>query len=119
MDHNMIPPFMLREAGITVNETPKTNKENTTVDDHAITFPNSGLRIPLGLWGISSYFPTFKQSIDEVNISKSVYTLTPNRWNPHANQHANSEQNLINWGGKVMGKTIEMKIILADIKMMR
>jgi hypothetical protein len=32
MDHNLIPPFMLREAGITVNETPKIHKENPTVN---------------------------------------------------------------------------------------
>eukprot|EP00957_Ditylum_brightwellii_P078872 5997418-Ditylum_brightwellii.AAC.1 len=30
MDHILIPPFMLREAGITVNETPKIQKENPT-----------------------------------------------------------------------------------------
>jgi hypothetical protein len=116
MDHNLIPPFMLREAGITVNETPKIHKENPTVDDHAITFPNSGLRIPMGLWGVFSYFPTSKPSTEEVNTSENVYTLTPNRWNPHAKQYANCEQNLIDWEGKVLGKTTEMKIILADIQ---
>eukprot|EP00957_Ditylum_brightwellii_P171068 13023197-Ditylum_brightwellii.AAC.1 len=51
IDHNMIPPFVLREAGIMMNETSKIYKENPTVDDHAITFPTSRLRIPLGLWG--------------------------------------------------------------------
>eukprot|EP00957_Ditylum_brightwellii_P088303 6726846-Ditylum_brightwellii.AAC.1 len=50
MDHNLIPPFVLREAWIRVNDTPKTHKENLTVDDHAITFPGEGLRIPLRLW---------------------------------------------------------------------
>eukprot|EP00957_Ditylum_brightwellii_P065696 4983211-Ditylum_brightwellii.AAC.1 len=30
MDHNLIPPFMLRKAGITVNKTPKIHKENPT-----------------------------------------------------------------------------------------
>ena len=116
MDHNLIPPFMLREAGITVNETPKIHKKNPTADDHAITFSNSGLRIPLGLWGVFSYFPTSMPSTEEVNTSKNVYTLTPNRWNPHAKQYANCEQNLIDWEGKVLGKTTEMKIILADIQ---
>eukprot|EP00957_Ditylum_brightwellii_P138874 10585274-Ditylum_brightwellii.AAC.1 len=51
MDHNLTPPFILREARIKVNEIPKIYKENPTVDDHAITFPNSGLKISLGLWG--------------------------------------------------------------------
>eukprot|EP00957_Ditylum_brightwellii_P073371 5576308-Ditylum_brightwellii.AAC.1 len=93
---------MLREAGITVNETPKIHKENSTVDDHAITFPNLGLRIPMGLWGVFSYFPISMPLIEEVNTPKNVYALTPNRWNPHAKQYANCEQNLIDWEGKVM-----------------
>eukprot|EP00957_Ditylum_brightwellii_P130424 9949290-Ditylum_brightwellii.AAC.1 len=69
----------------------------------------------MGLWGVFSYFPTSKASIEEVNTFENVYTLTPNRWNPHTKQYVNCEQNLINWEGKAMGKTIEMKIILADI----
>eukprot|EP00957_Ditylum_brightwellii_P087708 6679127-Ditylum_brightwellii.AAC.1 len=83
MDHYLIPPFVLREAGIRVNNTPKIQKVNPTVDDHAITSPEKGLRIPLGLWGVFSYFPISKPSIEEANKSESVYTLTPNRWNPH------------------------------------
>eukprot|EP00957_Ditylum_brightwellii_P115680 8823587-Ditylum_brightwellii.AAC.1 len=102
MDPNLIPPFMLREAGIMVNETHKIHKENPTVNDHAITFPNPGLKIPLGLWGVFLYFPTSKPSIEEVNTSENVYTLSPNRWNPHAKQSVNCEQNLIDWEGKVM-----------------
>eukprot|EP00957_Ditylum_brightwellii_P032945 2498538-Ditylum_brightwellii.AAC.1 len=107
MEYNLIPPFMLREARITVNKTPKIHKKNPTVEDHAITFPKSGLSI--------SYFPTSKPSIEEVNTSKNVYSLTTSRWNPHTKQYASCEQNLLNWEGKVLGKTTEKKIILADI----
>eukprot|EP00957_Ditylum_brightwellii_P159413 12134783-Ditylum_brightwellii.AAC.1 len=81
---------------------PNIHKETLTVDDQAITFPGEGLRIPLGLWEIFSYFPTSKSSIKEVNTSKNVYTLTPNRWNPNIKQYANYEQNLIDWEGKVI-----------------
>eukprot|EP00957_Ditylum_brightwellii_P123843 9440915-Ditylum_brightwellii.AAC.1 len=83
MDHNLSPSFVLREAGIRVNGTPKIHGVNPTVNDHAITSPGEGLRIPLGLWEVFSYFLTSKPSIEEVNKSKSVYTLTPNIWNPH------------------------------------
>eukprot|EP00957_Ditylum_brightwellii_P170821 13001887-Ditylum_brightwellii.AAC.1 len=78
MDHNLIPPFVLREAEIRVNDTPKIHKVNPTVDDHAITFLGEGLRISLSLWGVFSYFPTSKPLIEEVNTSESVYKLTPN-----------------------------------------
>eukprot|EP00957_Ditylum_brightwellii_P083055 6313382-Ditylum_brightwellii.AAC.1 len=115
IDYNLIPPFVLREAGIRVNGRPKIHKVNSTGDDHAITFPGEGLRIPLGLWGIFSHFPISKPSIEEVNTYESVYTLTPHRWNPYVKQYANCEQNLIDWEGNVLGKTNEMKIILTDI----
>ena len=60
MDNNLIPPFMLREMGVAVNDVPKVHKEDPTVDDHTITFLETGFRIPLSLWGIFSYFPTSK-----------------------------------------------------------
>ena len=66
MEHNLIPPFMLREMGVTVNDIPKIHKEDPTVDDHAITFVEMGFRIPLSLWGIFSYFPTSKPTHDDL-----------------------------------------------------
>jgi len=84
MQHNLIPPFMLREAGIMVNDTPKIHVINPTVRDHAITFTdgrpdaidgsNVPFRIPLGLWGVFSYFPTSAPSIEEFEASENVYT---------------------------------------------
>ena len=55
MDNNLIPPFMPREMGVTVNDVPKIHKEDPTVDDHTITFVETGYRIPLSLWGIFSH----------------------------------------------------------------
>jgi hypothetical protein len=34
MDTNLIPPFILREAGLIVNDKPKIHCDNPTVDDH-------------------------------------------------------------------------------------
>ena len=77
MDHNLIPPFMLREMGVTVNDVPKIHKEDPTVDDHAITFVETGFRIPLSLWGIFSYFPTSKPTHDDLLNPNEVYILSP------------------------------------------
>ena len=38
MTHNLIPPFMLREVGITINEVPKIHVTSPTEEHHAITF---------------------------------------------------------------------------------
>ena len=80
MDNNLIPPFMLRETGVTVNDVPKIQKEDPTVDDHMITFMEMGFRIPLSLWGIFSYFPTSKPTHDNLLNPTEVYILSPATW---------------------------------------
>ena len=60
MKNNLLPPFMLREAGITVNEIPKIQVDQPSEEHHSITFPETEFRIPLSLWGVFSYFPTSK-----------------------------------------------------------
>jgi hypothetical protein len=63
MKHNLVPPFLMREAGIIVRDTPKIYMEESTKEDHAITFPETGFRIPLSLTGTFSFFPTTKPSL--------------------------------------------------------
>ena len=38
MRNNLLPPFMLREAGITINEVPKIHLSSPTEEHHAIIF---------------------------------------------------------------------------------
>ena len=38
MIHNLLPPFMLREAGITINKFPKIHATSPTEEHHAIRF---------------------------------------------------------------------------------
>ena len=47
--HNFVPPFMIREEGIQVNDTPKIQVNDPTTSDHSIYFPETGFRIPLSL----------------------------------------------------------------------
>ena len=41
MTHNLLAPFMLREAGININEVPKIHVTSPTEEHHAITFPRN------------------------------------------------------------------------------
>ena len=43
MDNNLIPPFMMREVGLQVWDTPKIHVTDPTVDDHAIVCQDTGL----------------------------------------------------------------------------
>ncbi len=58
MNHNLIMPFLLREAGLYVDETPKHQAANPTIDNHVIVDPETGMRIHLSLNRIVSSFPT-------------------------------------------------------------
>ena len=104
MDNKIIPPFMLRETGVTVNNVPKIHKEDPTVDDHAITFVEMGFRIPLSLWGIFSYFPTSKPTYDDLLNPNEVYILSRATWNPHSNAYSTNEESMLDWEGNIQPK---------------
>ena len=78
IDHNLIPPFIMKEAGIDVKTIPKIHVEDPCVEDHSIYFKEEDLRIPLKLNGIFSYFPSHKLSDSMLNDeSINVLLLTP------------------------------------------
>lgn len=49
MENNLIPPFIMREAGVIVDDTPKIQTTDPTISSHSIYFEETGLRIPLSL----------------------------------------------------------------------
>ena len=117
MDHNLIPPFMLREMGVTVNDVPKIHKEDPTVDDHTITFAETGFRIPLSLWGIFSYFPTSKPMHDDLLNLNKVYILSPATWNPHSDVYSANEESMLDWEGNMQPKKDRQhRIVLDDVE---
>lgn len=77
MEHNLIHPFVMREAGIIVNDIPKIHVRNPQVKDHGIYFEESKVRIPLSLIGVFSYFPTSKPSEEELKNIEDILLLTP------------------------------------------
>ena len=66
MINNLLPPFMLREAGIIVNDVPKIHVDDPTEEHHAICFKETGFRIPLSLWGTFSCFPSSRQTLHSI-----------------------------------------------------
>ena len=95
MENNLVPPFIMREAGVKVNDMPKIQAEEPTVEHHSLYFPETSFRVPLKLWGIFSYFPSSKPSVGVLEQSKEVYTLTPDSFNPHDKAYAENEENML------------------------
>ena len=78
MEDNLIPPFILREVGLIVNERAKIHYKpgTATEEDHIIQEKETGLFITMSLRSIFSYFPSRKP--DEENIEDGVVVvMTP------------------------------------------
>ncbi len=58
MNHNLLPPFLVQEAGLFLCETPKCHSSYPSVTNHLIIDSTTGMHIHLELNGIFSYFPT-------------------------------------------------------------
>ena len=57
MQHNLIPPFIMREDGLEVNDVPRIYiRDEVTRESHSIMLPQVYLRIPLWISGIFYYF---------------------------------------------------------------
>jgi hypothetical protein len=107
---------MMREAGIIVRDTPKIHMEEPTKEDHALTFPETGFRIPLSLTGTFSFFPTTKPSVNDLIDPEEVHLLTPATWNPHLDVYAMNEESMLDWEGNIIPKQErEYKVVLDDI----
>ena len=79
MNHNLIPPFILREAGLKVEEKAKIHLEEPTKDNHSIYSSEINLRISLHLVGIFLVFKT--RNLENKEITEpggyDILYLTP------------------------------------------
>ena len=111
MNHHLIPPFIMREAGLIVNDIPKMHCANPSIDDHCISFKDTDLRIPLQLNGIFSFFNTRKPLPSELHDKDKVF-ITPDasEWNPHCNSYAQNEVAMTNHEGDISSNTTQAKL---------
>lgn len=106
MSHNLIPPFLMREALLRVNEEPKHQASFPTIEHHSIFDPETKLRIHLKLHGIFSYFLTRPLTIPEqLNWEEHpVVYLTPDApsWDPYSEHFAEEEERYIDHDGDLI-----------------
>jgi hypothetical protein len=118
MSHHLIPPFAMREAGITVNDTAKIHLKEPTEKDHSICFETAGLRIPLHLWGIFSYFncraPTL-QELQEGDDDRILLATPDGPWDPHSDLYAQNEELMLNFDGQMIPSNKRQRIVLDDV----
>ena len=116
MKNNLLPPFILREAGIKLNDTPKIQTDEPTIDEHSLFFPETGFRIPLSLWGTFSYFPTCKPTATMMQTSDEIYMLTNDQFNPHDDSYAANEESMLDWEGNMVERKHRATILLSEVE---
>ena len=100
MDHNLLPPFLLREANIHVNECPKLHAVNATEVHHSIFFPEHELRIPMKLIGTFSYFNHRLPELSEIDhLQVIIITPDSSTWDPHSVHYASDEEAFLDTNG--------------------
>ena len=104
--NNLIAPFIMRSAGVTIDERPKIHYDDPTVDNHCVMFDDSDLRIPLQLNGIFSYFQSRKPTIEELHELPKLF-LTPDAedWNPHSHTFGDNERSMLDFNGEMADKS--------------
>ena len=86
MDTNLVPPIMMRIAGLGVDEYPKFLSSKPMERNHYVYFPMSDIRLPFQIEGMIPYLPTRRLLKVELKESGGEYMLltsnTP-EWDPH------------------------------------
>ena len=102
MENNLIPPFIMRQGRVIVNDVPKFQCKDPTVQDHSISFETCDLRIPLQLKGTFSYFHTRLPTTEELYHRDKVF-ITPDssEWNPHCLSFERNERAMLNYEGEL------------------
>jgi hypothetical protein len=105
MGHNLIPPFLIRKAGLALDEMPKFQLDTPMINNHAIVDNITGMRIHLKLNGIFSYFTTrnlLQEEMDHWDTYPIVF-LTPDgdSWYPSSNHYADQEAAMLDPNGLI------------------
>jgi hypothetical protein len=119
MTNNLVPPFIMREAGIIVNDVPKIHTKDPGVEDHSLLFVQENVRIPLLLWGTFSYFATRKPTTkDLIDHEDFLLALTPEgHWNPNTDVFSRNEEAMLDWEGNVIPVKHRPQIMMEDIEL--
>ena len=110
MDHCLVPPFILREGGLIVNDTPKIHISKPSLSDHSIMKPESDLHIHLKLVGIFSYFTIRKPTMSELYACDKIF-MTPDssEWDPHSQDFSIREDSMLDFSGNLVPTTFHDK----------
>ena len=100
-----------------INDFPKIQCEDPTVDDHCVLFDESNLRMRLQLNGAFSYFRTKVHAERELHECKKLY-LTKNLsdWNHRCQCYDRNERSMLYFEGNMSepSRTSKHQVMIED-----
>ena len=113
IDCCLINPFIMRLAGVQVDECPKFLSPFPSIENHSLYFPDTELRIPLQLEGIVSYLPCRSPTKEEWEDEPSYLILTPmmDNWDPNVGIYSSQEESMVNHKGELKEKNARKFIV--------
>ena len=102
---NLLPPFLLREAGWKVNDVPRVHCEDPGNDDHCLILPGVAkiyMTLRSTFSGFESYAPTIKE-VEDAYEKGEILVMSPERWDPSSDVFEDNEDSLTNYDGSVIG----------------
>ena len=116
MNVSLIPPFIMRMAGIKVNECPKFLAIAPTIEHHSVYFPEEDKRFPLKLHGTISYILVCMPIDDELISIEKVLELTSkvNKREPHDDCYEQQEESMLTFSGELKERK-QRKFIISEI----
>ena len=103
MEHNLIPPFVMRLAQLDLDKEPKFPAKNPTLEHHSMFFPRTNTRLHFRLHSIVSYLPTCLLTPEEFNEVNTQIELKPPSalWNSHDPRYEDQEANMLDYRGQM------------------
>ena len=100
---NLLPPFILREGGVQVDECPKFQSVELSVENHSMYCRDADLRIHFELNNTFSSFCTRKPTEEEFASCDKVF-ITPDSvsWDPYSDHFARNEDAMLDSNGDLM-----------------
>ena len=102
IDVNLLPTFIVREAGIQLDKFPKFQTSNPTVNSHSMHILNQNLCISFKFTNTFSYFETRKPTENELHAYDKIF-ITPDvsNWNPQSHHYSMNEQIMLDDDGNI------------------
>jgi len=102
IQHNLIPPFIMREAGLQVSEIAKIHTKEPLKSDHCIILDSDQLHISLQLNGIFSFFPSRRPTKEELETCGTIF-ITPDSasWDSYSTHFAENEKMYTDYDGEI------------------